>query len=84
MRQWTESERERRAAARDLYNLVRKAHAARRRKRVAELLTQGYKQAEIAGLVGVHRSTISRDVKTLHLQARRENRCPVCGRLMES
>ncbi len=67
------------------YNALRRDQAALRRHRVAELLGEvGYLQpgvqARIARHLGVHRSTISRDVRAL-LRGLPAPTCPCCGAL---
>ncbi len=69
----------RRAAGRRHYNSVRTLLATLRRHEVADLLLAGVSQSEIARRLGVHRSTICRDVLALCEQAQRTERCPVCG-----
>ncbi len=61
------------------YNSVRQFQALMRRREVVELLRKGLKQAEIARRLGVHPSTISRDVSSLLKLARSDRVCPCCG-----
>lgn len=61
------------------YNAVRQFRASFRRRRVAELLLAEHSQADIARMLGVHRSTICRDVAYLFEESRREGICRVCG-----
>jgi len=69
----------RRAAGRRHYNSVRTFRATLRRREVAALLVRGLSQAEIARVLGVHRSTVCRDVAALCEMAKRERVCPLCG-----
>jgi hypothetical protein len=39
-------------------------------------------QTEIAGLLGVHRSTVCRDIKALLANAVAGRLCPICGTLL--
>ena len=70
----------RRVAGRRHYNAVRTFRAALRRREVAALLLDGLSQSDIARQLGVHRSTICRDMVSLRDMARAEVVCPVCGR----
>lgn len=69
----------RRAGGRRAYNAQRQFAAAFRLREVASLLRDGHHQAEIARRLGVHPSTVCRDVKKLYKMALRERTCPVCG-----
>ena len=69
----------RRVAGRRHYNAVRTFRAALRRREVAALLLDGLSQSDIARQLGVHRSTICRDVAALCELAKRERVCPLCG-----
>jgi hypothetical protein len=75
----------RRAAGRRRYHSVRRFLADLRRDKVTELIAQyGYIdwgiRASIARMLGVHRSTISRDIAAiLYTRAR----CPVCDTIVE-
>ena len=69
----------RRAGGRRLYNSVRHLRAVLRRYQVAKLLRTGKTQAQIARRLGVHRTTISRDVAWLRRLADETRQCPVCG-----
>ena len=69
----------RRAGGRRAYNAQRKFVAAFRLRDVARLLHDGLHQAEIARRLGVHPSTVCRDVAKLHDMALTERTCPVCG-----
>lgn len=51
----------RRAGGRRHYNKQRRLAAARRRRKVLVLLVQGQSQAQIAAVLHVNKSTISRD-----------------------
>ena len=46
---------------------------------VARLLLDGMRQCDIARALGVHPSTVSRDVKYLVKMARENRKCPLCG-----
>ena len=61
------------------YNSWRQFNAILRRREVAQLLSQDISQTEIAERLGVHRSTICRDVAWLYEQARNSQVCPCCG-----
>jgi len=80
---WTdwapESVVNRRASGRRHYNAWRQFMATARRHKVAELLLAGQTQSEIARSLGVHRSTISRDVAWLRELAKQRGHCPTCG-----
>jgi hypothetical protein len=76
----------RRASGRRRYNAVRHLDMLMRRQETAELalrLGRGFfgrgARAEIARRLGVHRSTISRDVKALVTKAVAARQCPLCG-----
>ena len=69
----------RRAGGRRRYNAWRQFRAAYRRRDVARLLLDGMRQCDIARALGVHPSTISRDVKYLVKMARENRKCPLCG-----
>jgi hypothetical protein len=72
-----------RAAARRKYNSLRRLRAEERRRQVLELALQlgglgrGV-QTTIAAVLGVHRSTVSKDLKRIMPLARP---CPSCGLL---
>ncbi len=73
----------RRAAGRRHYNSWRRVNAHDRRRRVFEYWREskgrrGW-QAEAAVALGVHRSTITRDVAAMLALVRREEPCPMCG-----
>ncbi|NIR49637.1 helix-turn-helix domain-containing protein, partial [candidate division KSB1 bacterium] len=68
-----------RAGGRRHYNSVRRLYAVLRKNEVALLFAQGVRKAEIARRLGVHRSTVSRDVKGFFQTLREEQDCPVCG-----
>ncbi len=77
----------RRASGRRHYNAVRRLHAELRRndliERARELgtwLTERGFQAAQARRLGVHRSTVCRDIKQLERQLARLKPCPLCGR----
>jgi len=77
---WTDPETvARRAGGRRHYNAMRRFRATFRRFEVARLLRQGLRQVDIARRLGVHRSTICRDVAALYEMARQWGDCPVCG-----
>lgn len=69
----------RRASGRRHYNAVRQFQAKKRQRDVARLLNAGHSQSAIARALGVHRSTISRDIAALREQAL-AGKCPLCGR----
>jgi DNA invertase Pin-like site-specific DNA recombinase len=74
-----------RAGGRRRYNSLRQFHAALRRGQVAELLEAAGGlvpgvQSRIARHLGVHRSTISRDVAAI-LRGLPAPACPCCGAL---
>lgn len=50
---------------------TKKFHLEERRRQVASLLAQSMTEQEIADKLGVDRSTISRDIKTLKLLSQR-------------
>jgi IS30 family transposase len=56
----------RRAGGRRHYNAVRRLRAVQRKVQVAQLYREGLSQHEIARRLGVHPSTISRDLAYLH------------------
>lgn len=73
----------RRAGGRRHYNSMRQLHAFERRRALVRFWGDsggrpGW-QAAAARLLGVHRSTITRDVQTLLDELNRERRCPLCG-----
>jgi hypothetical protein len=43
------------------------------------LLEENCSQAEAARRLGVHRSTITRDMQALRGRSQAEKRCPLCG-----
>jgi DNA-binding NarL/FixJ family response regulator len=55
----------RRASGRRRYNALRQLQAELRRFQVARFLRQGIQQVQMAEVLGVHPSTISRDIATL-------------------
>lgn len=59
----TDSEAHRRAGGRRRYNAERQRQAKQRLEKVLNLRADGLTQAEIARRLGVHRSTVSRDLK---------------------
>ncbi len=73
----------RRAAGRRHYNSHRAFMATWRRHQVLDYWrkSQGRRgwQAEAAGALGVHRSTITRDMQELLALLHREEPCPLCG-----
>ncbi len=89
--QWSErvsdTEAARRAGGRRRYNAVRQFRAVLRRRKVARLYLEfggGYGcQAEIARRLGVHPSTVSRDLAILRRGAMMSPRCPFCGHRYE-
>jgi hypothetical protein len=69
----------RRASGRRHYTSVRQFKAVHRRGQVATLLAAGVSsRADIAGRLGVHPSTISRDIAAL--LGAQPDACPTCGR----
>jgi hypothetical protein len=74
----------RRAAGRRHYNSLRRLHALIRRSEVVrfwgESKGQAGWQARAARALGVHRSTVSRDVQALLDELNRGRPCPLCGR----
>ncbi len=73
----------RRAAGRRHYNAWRRVVAHDRQRRVLDYWRQskgrrGW-QAEAADTLGVHRSTITRDMHALLALLHREEPCPLCG-----
>jgi hypothetical protein len=74
----------RRAGGRRHYNSVRQYCALQRRAEVARLWCASPDarrwQARAAQELGVHPSTISRDVQALLDELNRTRRCPLCGR----
>ena len=75
----SQDEVERRASGRRHYNSVRQFRATLRQMQVARLLAQGVRRRRaIARRLGVHPSTISRDVQAI--LARSPGACPTCGR----
>lgn len=87
-RRTSDSEAARRAGGRSRYNLMRKARAAARRRAIivlwGELLEEGAGifdhgvQAQMAELLGCHRSTICRDLKIIFAEGYHVP-CPTCG-----
>lgn len=78
-------EMQRRAAGRRRYNAVRRFRRTLRRAEVAERLARcgGLRRgvlARIAAELGVHRSTVSRDLAALVAELHQTGVCPVCGR----
>lgn len=77
-----------RAGGRAHYNAMRQLDAALRRHQVAELIVAagGFLvpgvRSRIAAKLGVHRSTVSRDVQAL-LRGMPAPTCPCCGALRE-
>jgi hypothetical protein len=76
----------RRAGGRRGYNARRRFLALYRRRRLLDLalkhdlsLFDHGAQAELARRLGVHRSTVHRDLRALAEQARASWRCPYCG-----
>ncbi len=81
--QWINTdEAYRRAGGRRHYNAVRQFRASFRRLTVASRLLAGLSQAAIARELGVHRSTINRDIAAMAKMARRSGFCPCCGSLL--
>ena len=75
----SQDEVERRASGRRHYNSLRQFKAVRRRYQVVTLLASGVSsRVDIAVRLGVHPSTISRDITAL-LYAQ-PGACPTCGR----
>jgi DNA-binding CsgD family transcriptional regulator len=64
-RRTTPEQAARRAGGRRHYNQIRALQALVRGLEVARLAALGYRQAEIARQLGVHRSTVCRDVAKL-------------------
>ena len=76
----SQDEVERRASGRRHYNSVRQFRALERQGQVVRLLAQGMRtRQEIARRLGVHPSTISRDIQALQALSLRP--CPTCGRV---
>jgi DNA-binding NarL/FixJ family response regulator len=75
----TPDEMARRASGRKHVNAVRQCRATLRRLAVARLLLQGYARGTIAAKLGVHASTISRDLQRL-MREGQSVRCPTCQR----
>jgi predicted DNA-binding transcriptional regulator YafY len=76
----SQDEVERRASGRRHFNRLRQFRALERQGQVMQLLAQGIRtQQAIARQLGVHPSTISRDMQAL--QALSLRRCPTCGRI---
>ena len=70
-----------RAGGRRRYNALRKRARAIRRHRVAVMtLATADTQREIARKLGVHESTLSRDVSAIEAWFSPERRCPLCKR----
>jgi hypothetical protein len=70
---------ERRASGRRHYNSLRQFKALLRRCQVAKLLASGVSsRVDIAARLGVHPSTISRDITVL--LCAQPSACPTCGR----
>lgn len=76
----------RRASGRRSYNAIRQIQALVRRRRLVDLLvsqramlTAHGVQAKLARTLGVHRSTICRDIAALLAEAASSRRCPCCG-----
>jgi DNA-binding transcriptional ArsR family regulator len=69
----------RRAGGRRRYNAVRQFRAELRLEKVGHLLRQGLSRAEIARRLGVHPSTVSRDIRRM-FAAGQVRRCPYCGK----
>lgn len=73
----------RRAAGRRHYNSWRRVNAHDRQHRVFEYwrISKGRHgwQAQAAVALGVHRSTITRDVEALLAPLNRDKPCPMCG-----
>jgi hypothetical protein len=83
----THEEVVRRAAGRRHYNAVRQARAEQRRQKVLDLarnwgvsLVEPGVQGALARQLGVHRSTISRDVAAILGGVTVWRPCPACGR----
>src|SRR5262245_21969088 len=81
----------RRAAGRNRHNAVRQARAALRRKKLvtlwgeqaqrgASILDRGA-QTALAAVLGVHRSTVCRDVAAILADMNERGACPWCGTL---
>jgi hypothetical protein len=74
----SQDEVERRASGRRHCNHVRQFRALARQRQVARLLGQGVRTRQaIARRLGVHPSTISRDIQALEALSLRP--CPTCG-----
>jgi hypothetical protein len=70
---------ERRASGRRHYNAVRQSNASFRRSQVAQRMAAGTtSRVALAARLGVHPSTISRDITAL--LGARPGACPTCGR----
>ena len=68
-----------RAGGRRHYNMIRRFLSEQRKCNVAMLYSQGLNQSEIARRLGVHRSTVCRDIKSLFDTLHEWKNCPVCG-----
>jgi len=69
----------RRAGGRRHYNSVRKLRAQVRKLEAGILFLKGMKKADIARQLGVHRSTITRDVQAQFRELNENRKCPLCG-----
>ena len=77
----------RRANGRRHYNALRQFQALIRRHALLELLASGRYgslgdhgvQTRLAAVLGVHRTTVCRDIQVLLQQAREHRACPLCG-----
>ena len=69
----------RRAGGRRHYNSVRKLRAQVRKLEAGILLMKGMRKADIAKQLGVHRSTITRDVQAQFRELNENRKCPLCG-----
>jgi hypothetical protein len=85
----TDDEANRRAAGRRRYNLLRQLDARNRRRMIVEFWSHKVVspfepggRARLADMLGVHRSTITRDMKIL-LEECRLLECPTCGHPLE-
>jgi hypothetical protein len=77
----SQDEAYRRHAARSRWNSLRRLRAEDRRQRLLELILEvgglaWGAQTQLARRLGVHQSTVSRDLKTL---LARDPPCPTCG-----
>jgi hypothetical protein len=74
----------RRAGGRRRYNAVRRFRAALRRIQVYELWRRDMGPSAIARQLGVHHSTISRDIEAIYKALSDVERCPLCGSVRDT